>query len=84
VDVIALETYPAPCSHSASIDVARQTIKTEPPPAHPDVRDALTCALVAWTFANRRDTVVEPGDQLPEREGWIWVPADCIPKPKTP
>jgi len=82
-DVTALETYPAPCRHSASIDRARHRVDTDLSQANPDVRDALTCALVAWTFANCRDTLVPPREHVPEREGWIWVPADCIPKPKT-
>jgi len=82
-EVTAVEAYPAPCNHSAAIRAARQRVDTDLSQAHPDIRDALTCALVAWTFANRRDTLVAPSERVPEREGWIWVPADCIPKPKT-
>ncbi|MOA11415.1 hypothetical protein D3C78_1313540 [compost metagenome] len=45
---------------------------------HSDLRDALTCALVAWLFHCRPDDLVHPGPDVPMSEGWIFVPADAL------
>ena len=43
-----------------------------------DCVDALLCALVGWLFVHERDSLALPDDELPEKEGWIWVPRDAL------
>jgi hypothetical protein len=45
---------------------------------HGDLDDALTCALLAYLFAVRPETLVAPPESVPGSEGWIWVPKDGL------
>ena len=47
---------------------------------HDDLDDALTCALLAYLFAMRPETLEYPPKKTPASEGWIWVPKDGLPK----
>ena len=72
-----LEAYPSPCRKSATI----QTLRTQfAALGHADQDDALICALVAYLYTERRDTLVEPGEEIPITEGWIWLPRDVVDK----
>lgn len=68
----AIEAYPTPARRARSIQQLRQPLG---PAGHPDCEDALTCALVAWLFANRRKALLNPDSGAPLEEGWIWIPA---------
>ena len=71
----ALEAYPSACKDSPTIQDLRHRF---PALDHVDKEDALTCALVAHLFATNRQALVEPGAEISEREGWIWVPRDAF------
>lgn len=45
---------------------------------HDDERDALICALIGWLFRNNFETLSHPTGNLPEIEGWIFVPQDTL------
>lgn len=69
----AIESYPAPAREAASIKrllVGRNRLKPD------DIEDARTCALVAYLFATEREALNGPGPEVPQREGWIWLPRD--------
>jgi hypothetical protein len=77
----ALETYPAAAVRD--VEVARLTSqlladllngkRDQSPPWRSDVRDAITCALVAWL--HRTNFRLEgPGASADAAEGWIWLP----------
>lgn len=78
--VTAIETYPAValknarCStrHGQLMDtlLSRQSISK---PALPDVRDALACAVVAYSASEHPETIAEPPVKYPPLEGWIIV-----------
>ena len=77
VQLTAIEAYPAACKASATMarlhaDHDRADYR------HDDHWDALTCALIGWLFANRRDVLEAPHDAVPPGEGWIWVPSDGL------
>lgn len=72
----AIEAYPSACKGSATIQGLRQRFS---PLDHEDKEDALTAALVAHLFATRPNALEAPGPEVPEREGWIWVPRDAFP-----
>jgi len=46
--------------------------------AHADCEDALTCALIASLFAEKRDVLMPPETCVSSSEGWIWVPRDAF------
>ncbi len=70
----AIEAYPAPCKHSALLQsMAQQYVRLD----HDDMNDALICALVAFLFDQSPGQLSPPGADVPEAEGWIWLPADC-------
>ncbi len=72
----AIEAYPSACKGSARIQALRQRFA---PLDHEDKEDALTCALVAHLFTTQLDALEVPSPDVPEREGWIWVPRDAFP-----
>jgi hypothetical protein len=72
----ALEAYPSACKDSPTIQHLRHRYQALD---HTDKSDALTCALVAHLFDTNREALVEPGAEISEREGWIWVPKDAFP-----
>ena len=71
-----LETYPTPC-RSARLIMDRQ--ETYPELPDPDQIDALTCSLVARMLMTDPDRAWSPGPDLPEDEGWIWLPRESVP-----
>jgi len=82
--IVALETYPAAAVRD--LEIARLTAKlfadllareTKPRSEvwQADVRDALSCALVAWLHRHRPEGLDAPGANANTPEGWIWLPA---------
>jgi len=67
----AIETYPAACQNA---QVIKRLLKARNRLAHDDLDDARICALVAHLFATRRSSLDEPSNDVPLREGWIWLP----------
>jgi len=73
--LVAIEAYPSACKTSRTMAMLRQGY---PALDHEDKTDALTCALVAYMFAQKREALVPPDAALPPSEGWIWVPVDSL------
>jgi len=71
----AIESYPSPCEKSVLIKYLRKPYFEL---GHSDFEDALTCALVASLFAQRREDVVPPEDNSSNRGGWIWIATDAL------
>lgn len=80
--VMAIETYPSAVrdrklrakrdmlvATSASGDGRARTVAWQ----H-DVRDAITCALVAWLYRTDRGRLAPPTRSADPAEGWIWLP----------
>lgn len=86
----AIEAYPSACKRSASIRALRlpfyedidgtASAKTKPRDElyHPDLEDALTCALIGWAFEKRPDLLAHPPPTIDPSEGWIYVPSDGL------
>lgn|GEM_PF-315279 len=55
-----------------------ETEKWIRPIGHPDIRDALVCALIAYVFVTDRNELAPPKDDVPPSEGWVWVPRDSL------
>lgn len=73
----ALEAYPSGCRTSLLIASLRNGVtglcgNTD------DEQDALTCALIAYLYANRLHDLVPPDASTPDSEGWIWLPKDVL------
>lgn len=79
----AIETYPA--AAVADLDVARlsaslladllgQERKPRNDAWQGDVRDAITCALIAMLHRQRPERLEAPGPEAEPAEGWIWLP----------
>jgi predicted nuclease with RNAse H fold len=66
----AIETYPTACRQDTRVVALRNGRAL----THADMDDALTCAIVAYLFANEKDLLEEPADTVPACEGWIWAP----------
>ncbi len=71
----AIEAYPSACKSSETIQTLRQPY---PALVHADCEDALTCALVASLFAEKRGALMPPETGISPREGWIWIPRDVF------
>ena len=71
----AIEAYPSACKRSEIIQTLRRRYS---PLDHEDNEDALTCALIAHLFSERRELLDPPSDTVPPNEGWIWVPKDGL------
>lgn len=71
----AIEAYPAPCKRSALMQSIGEPFSQLD---HADKADALTCALVAWLFKQNPKQLAGPDNTVPENEGWIWLPNDCL------
>ncbi|MBT2968938.1 MAG: hypothetical protein KME56_00375 [Candidatus Thiodiazotropha sp. (ex Ctena orbiculata)] len=69
------EAYPSACKRSETIQALRQPY---PVLSHADCEDALTCALVASLFAEKRGALKPPEADVSPSEGWIWVPRDAF------
>ena len=74
-NLAAIEAYPSACKRSETIQALRQPY---PALSHADCEDALTCALVASLFADKRDALQPPEADVSPSEGWIWVPKDAF------
>lgn len=71
----AIETYPAACTGSQTLKAMlkdQKTLNTD------DLEDARICALVAYIFVKDHSALAPPGDNVPRREGWIWIPRDVF------
>ncbi len=75
----AIEAYPSPCKNSALMNALLEPYADWRQANHQDKSDALTCALIAYCFAARPQTLSQPGDGVPACEGWIWLPKDVLP-----
>jgi hypothetical protein len=73
--LVAIEAYPSACKATATMAALRQPYPTLD---HVDKQDALTCALVAYLYYQRRETLESPSELVPSGEGWIWVPRDAV------
>lgn len=67
----AIETYPTACRRA---DEDSHALASLAPLNHDDLIDARVCALVACLFATARDAFDGPPEDVPVREGWIWIP----------
>ena len=89
----AFEAYPSACKPSPQVHGLLQAYRTVPAKTqveiwntngfgfaidHEDKRDALLCALVAWLFHCQPESLYMPDTEVPEGEGWIFVPADAL------
>lgn len=80
----AIETYPSACKRSAILAELHQQFSNgrhvgrELPEdfQHGDELDALTCALIAWLFHFQPEKLLQPEQNVPMREGWIFAPVD--------
>jgi hypothetical protein len=75
-DLTAIEAYPSACKGSVTVKGLRKRFGLL---GHGDLDDALTCALLAYLFAVRHETLAAPPESVPASEGWIWVPKDGLP-----
>ena len=71
----AIEAYPSACRSSETIQTLHRPY---PALVHIDCEDALTCALVASLFVEKRDALMPPEPGVSPNEGWIWVPRDAF------
>lgn len=87
----AIEAYPSACKRSACIGGMRrpfyedsggsvpiEKLKAGPEFYHLDLEDALTCALIGWSFQNKPDLLAHPTPTIDPSEGWIFVPRDGL------
>lgn len=73
--LVALEAYPSACKTS---HIMANLLQGFPALNHPDQTDALTCALVAYLFDQRREALAAPYASVPPSERWIWVTRDSL------
>jgi hypothetical protein len=74
-ELTVIEAYPSGCKGSAVVKGLRKPFSSL---GHDDLNDALTCALLAYLFADRPETLATPPETVPASEGWIWVPKDSL------
>lgn len=82
IRVKAIEAYPAACRGSAVVADQRSALTHQAVGEHEDIKDALTCSLVARLFAKDREALAQPPAGISVREGWIWVPSDTLREPQ--
>jgi hypothetical protein len=73
--LVAIEAYPSACKTSEAMRMLREGY---PALDYEDKTDALTCALVAYLFDQRKEALAAPHASVPPVEGWIWVPTDVL------
>jgi len=78
-DLTVIETYPTPCSESKIIQEILAQGGYPQFPNKDDRKDALTCALIAHMFAEKRGDLLPPEQDVSPGEGWIWIPKDAMP-----
>lgn len=69
----AVETYPTACRNAPAV---KRLLEGKRKLRNDDLKDARVCAAMAWLFAYQRATLEEPGPEVPDSEGWIWVPKE--------
>jgi hypothetical protein len=74
-NLTAIEAYPSACNRSVTFQALRRLY---PVLSHTDCEDALTCALVASLFEEKRSALMPPEAEVSQLEGWIWVPRDAF------
>ena len=78
----AIEVYPSSAKRSMLVNELRlqclQRSGVNSAEWHEDEQDALTCALLAWLYKIEPGSMVWPPADTPYREGWIFVPKDCL------
>ncbi|MBJ9977652.1 hypothetical protein IAE35_16915 [Pseudomonas sp. S75] len=78
----AVEVYPSSAKASTAVNELRARCLAASglgdPAWHEDERDALTAALLAWLLTFRPALMAWPPAQVAQREGWIFVPKDCL------
>lgn len=72
----AIETYPSACRDTPEV---KRLLKGSKTLGHADIDDARVCAVVAFLFATKRETLEEPDAAAPSTEGWIWVTRSTYP-----
>lgn len=77
----ALEAYPSACKKSTTMAGLAARYQ---PLGHEDKDDALLCALIAYLYVEKRDSLYLPDEAVPPSEGWIWVPKDSLGMNKKP
>lgn len=75
--VTALEAYPSACKNSKAMQDLKERVGHDLV-LHADESDALVCALIAYLFATDPDALLAPDADVPENEGWIWIPKDVV------
>lgn len=73
----AMEGYPTTCREAGEVQSLRALF---PSMGHPDLEDALLCALVAYLYATRPQALAGPLPEMDPAEGWIWVPKSATKK----
>ena len=66
-----IETYPTACRKTPAVLTRLTGCESL---GHDDKDDARVCAVVASLFAKDRSCLENPPPDVPDREGWIWVP----------
>lgn len=66
-----IETYPAAACDTKPV---KDFLADRPTLGHKDKDDARICALIAYLFAEERDRLTAPTEDVPVGEGWIWIP----------
>lgn len=89
----AFEAYPSACKPSLQLRDLLQAYHTASATTqaevwdiagfgdgvdHEDKRDALLCALVAWLFHCQPEALCMPDSNVPDGEGWIFIPRDAV------
>jgi len=74
-NLTTIEAYPSACKRSVTIQALRWPY---PALSHADCEDALTCALVASLFAEKRGALMPPEADVSPIEGWTWVPRSAF------
>lgn len=87
----AIEAYPSACKQSAEIRAMRSNFYENTGESailggpqkrfgiyHQDLEDALTCALVGWSFEHQPSLLAHPPPLIDTSEGWIFVPVDGL------
>lgn len=87
-----IEAYPSPSKQSARMSLLLDRYVAAEQEGqkcwvseldHQDKFDALVCALSAWLFVTEPENLAQPPAEVPEGEGWIWVPEDVLrPMPR--
>lgn len=78
----AIETYPAVLKKSKTLKGEVEKLKAKFIDVDAfkisDKEDALYCAVIARKFDKNRNELVEPPEDIPHKEGWIWIPKDAL------